>query len=206
MIKNTHPGLFIDFEGLDGSGSVVQAELLYGVLSKQGYRTILTKEPTNSLVGGLIRGALSKEWKVDSDSLQLLFASDRAQHLNNEIIPNLEAGKIIISDRYAFSSIAYGSLDSDPKWIEKVNDKFIIPDLTFLIKVDPKICARRMKESHYGLELYRQEKNLAKVWRSYLKISKKYKNVYIIDGEQKEHEIIENILKIVKKRLGVDKK
>lgn len=206
MKKNIEPGLFIVFEGLDGSGASIQASLLDGILSKEGYRVHLTKEPTNFLIGGLIRGFLTKEWKSSPECLQLLFAADRSQHVNKTIIPHLQAGRIVISDRYAFSSVAYGSLEvEDPKWLEKLNNRFILPDLTFLIKVRPKICALRMKESNYELELFREEQKLNKVWKTYEHLSKKYKNVYLIDGERNEMEIMKEILKIVKKSLGVVK-
>lgn len=207
MIKNTHPGLFIDFEGLDGSGAPIQASLLSGILAKEGYRVHLTKEPTNYLIGGLIRGFLTKEWKTTPECQQLLFAADRAQHLERDIIPKIASGKIVITDRYAFSSVAYGSLDSDPDWIEKINEKFIVPDVVFLIKVRPKVCALRMKDGDYGLELFREEQKLTQVWKTYEKLSKKYKNFYIINGERDETEIIKEIIDITKKMLGVaDKK
>lgn len=207
MIKNTHPGLFVDFEGLDGSGAPIQASLLSGILAKEGYRVNLTKEPTNYLIGGLIRGFLTKEWKTTPECQQLLFAADRAQHLERDIIPKLESGRIVITDRYAFSSVAYGSLDTDPVWIEKLNERFIIPDLVFLIKVRPKICALRMKESEYGLELFHEEQKLIKVWKTYEKLAKKYKNFHIINGEREETEIIKEIIDITKRELGgVDKK
>ena len=206
MIKNTHPGLFIDFEGLDGSGATVQASLLSGILSKEGYRVHLTKEPTNYLIGGLIRGYLTKEWKTTPECLQLLFAADRAGHLEKEIVPKLESGRIVVTDRYAFSSVAYGSLDTDSGWIEKINEKFIIPDLVFLVKVRPKICALRMKQSEYGMELFREEQKLIKVWKTYERLAKKYRNFHIIEGEKDETEIISEILKITKKHLGISDK
>jgi len=206
MIKNTHSGLFIDFEGLDGSGAPIQASLLTGILIKEGYRVNLTKEPTNYLIGGLIRGFLTKEWKTSAECQQLLFAADRAQHLEKEIIPRLESGRIVVTDRYAFSSIAYGSLNTDPTWIEKINERFIIPDIVFLLKVRPKICAMRMKESDYGLELFTEEQKLTKVWKTYENLSKKYKNFHIINGERDETEIIKDIIDITKKHLGFSDK
>ena len=138
MIKYSS-GFIHCFEGLDGSGSTVQASLLSGILSREGYRVNLTKEPTNNLIGGLIKARLTGEWQTNGECLQLLFTADRAQHLTREIIPNLEAGRIVISDRYVFSSIAYASLEvGDWHWIEQINSRFIMPDLVFLIKVSQK--------------------------------------------------------------------
>jgi len=202
MIKNTYPGLFIAFEGLDGSGASIQASLLASILKQEGYRAHLTKEPTDYLIGGLIKGSLTGEWKTNAETLQLLFAADRDHHLNKEIIPKLEAGFVVIADRYSFSSIAYGSLEMDDiKWLEGVNDRFIEPNLTFIIKVRPKICALRLKQSRYELELFREEAKLNKVWKAYEGLAEKHKNVFIIDGEQEEMDIIKEILAIVHKVL-----
>lgn len=207
MIKNNYPGLFIVFEGLDGSGATVQASLLAGILSKEGYRVYLTKEPTNNLIGGLIKGRLTGEWQTSPECLQLLFAADRAQHLKREIIPHLEAGKVVISDRYVFSSMAYGSLEIDDKeWTGNINARFVLPDLTFVINVRPKICALRLKESRYGLELFKEEQKLSKVWKVYEEIITKYKNIHLVDGERDELEIIQEITEITRKTLGLVKK
>lgn len=207
MVKNEHSGLFIVIEGLDGSGSQIQAALLAGVLEKEGYRSFLTKEPTNNLVGGLIRAQLTGEWKAGNECLQLLFTADRAQHLEQEILPALAAGKVVIGDRYIFSSIAYGSLDGgDVEWLECINSRFIQSDLIFLINVKPKICALRTKESHYEIELFSEEQKLTKVWQAYEKLAKEYPNVHVIDGDRAEMEILQEITDITKRELGAMKK
>lgn len=207
MQKNTHSGLFIAFEGLDGSGVSVQATLLSQILIKEGYRVHFVKEPSNNLIGGLIRAQLTGEWKTNPETLQLLFAADRAHHLNSTIIPKLVSGQVVISDRYAFSSMAYGSQEiKNENWLAKINDSFILPDITFLIKADPKNCAREVKKSHYEIELFKKTDEMQKVWKAYLKLTQKYKNIYIINGEQEKKKIIEDIVKIVKKRLGLTQK
>lgn len=207
MVKNTHSGLFIAFEGLDGSGSGNQAAFLAGILEREGYRVYITKEPSNNLIGGIIRAQLTGEWKSNPESLQLLFAADRAHQLKSEIIPNLRIGKIVISDRYTFSSMAYGSLEiPDEKWLQKINDNFILPDITILIKADPKNCAKEVKKSHYEIELFKKTAELQKVWKAYIKISKEYKNIHMVNSEQEVKKITEEILKIVKKKLGLTHK
>lgn len=207
MKKNQYPGLFIAFEGLDGCGASVQAPLLAGILSKEGYRTYLTKEPTNNLIGGLIRAQLSGEWRTSLECLQLLFAADRAHHLSTEIMPALQAGKIVITDRYIPSTIAFGSLEiEDVEWLRKLNSNFINPDITFLINVRAKICALRIKESLQALELYKEEKKLAKVWKVYQEMAVKDSSIKIVDGERDEIEIVEEITQITKKLLGLSEK
>ncbi len=201
MKKNPYKGLFVAFEGLDGSGSSTQVDLLVKNLSGLGYSAFATKEPTNNIVGGLIRGQLTHDWKAGMECLQLLFAADRAHHLDREIIPTLKDGKIIVSDRYYFSTVAFGSLELDRDWLIKLNEQFIYPDITFLIKVSPKECLRRMKSSRNELELFEEEKKLKKVWNTYSWLAENNKNVYVIDGEKSINQISLEILEIIKKLL-----
>ena len=86
---------FIAFEGLDGSGLTTQASRLRDWLSSKGYEVYLTKEPTDGLIGSLIRGVLRKELVIDAETLALLFAADRMLHTKN-IIKLLDEGVIVI--------------------------------------------------------------------------------------------------------------
>jgi dTMP kinase len=201
MKNYSHKGLFIAFEGLDGSGSSTQANLLVNNLRNKKYKAFLTKEPTNNIIGGLIRGQLAGDWSASMECLQLLFAADRAHHLDKDILLVLKKGKIMISDRYLFSSIAYGSLKVDREWLLKLNERFLLPDLTFLLQVPPKICLKRMKANRFTLELFEQEQKLNQVWQTYLWLAKKFKNIILIDGTQTKEKIAEKILTIVRKKL-----
>ncbi len=197
MVRHDHPGLFISFEGLGGAGVSNQAALLAAALKHDGYRVTRTEEPTNHLIGGLIRSGLTHEWQIAPDALQLLFAADRAQHIVSEIEPALEAGRIVISNRYALSGIAYGAVAvGDEDWLLTVNNRFIQPDITFLINVSPKMCAKRLKEQHYEVELYREEQKLAKVWNVYERLAKEIEGAHIIDGERDEIIVLAEIKKL----------
>ncbi|MDD5047666.1 MAG: dTMP kinase, partial [Methanoregulaceae archaeon] len=111
MPDNPYKGKFIVFEGLDGSGQSTQVKLLADFLKNKNIKVLATKEPTlDSAAGRLIRKALDKKTKILPKKFQELYAQDRKEHLNKVIIPNLEKGKTVISDRYFFSSFAYGSL------------------------------------------------------------------------------------------------
>jgi dTMP kinase len=105
-------GILIVIEGLDGAGLSTQAALLAEHLRDKGGKVILTKEPTTSSIGNLIRSALKQEWKPSPLALQLLFAADRENHLEEEIEPALRENKIVISDRYILSSLVFGSVDN----------------------------------------------------------------------------------------------
>lgn len=195
--KNT--GKFIAFEGLDGSGSSTQITLLEKSLINLGKKVVLTKEPTNNIVGGLIRGLLTNSWKTSPEGFQLLFAADRAHHLDREILPAIEAGKIVISDRYLFSTLAFGSIDIPLEWLKSINSRFVLPDLTILLKVDPEVCIERIsKSSRGGFEYFEKKEMLEKTWKTYSMLAKDKKNkMVIVDGVRSVEEIATEVLKVV---------
>lgn len=198
MEKHQYPGKFIVIEGLDGSGSSTQVDLLVKYLNQNGKKAYSTKEPTNNLVGGLLRGLLTKEWTISPEGFQLLFAADRAHHLKREIIPLLEKGNIVVSDRYAFSTIAFGGIDLDKQWLEGLNRYFILPDLTILLKVRPEICMQRIGRARSESEFFEEETKLKKVWSNYYTLSKNTKNrITVINGEQDVAQVSENIRKVI---------
>jgi len=202
MQKNPYKGKFIVFDSLDGAGNSTQVKLLADYLNKIGKKTHITKEPTSGLIGGLIKSQLTHDWKSSQVCLQLLFSADRAYHLEKEVIPLLKKGINVISDRYFFSTMAYGNLEiKDLDWLIEINKKFILPDLTFFLKVSPKICIQRIKKDRFEITLFEKEKVLEEVWKNYGILAKKFKNVYVINGERPIEEISTKIIKIVEREL-----
>lgn len=191
-------GFFVSIEGLDGSGNSTQSQFLERHFRLNGRAVILTKEPTNNLIGGLIRGQLTNEWKTSMECLQLLFAADRAHHLEKEIEPALRKNYIVISDRYKLSSIAYGSLEADTEWLKKINEEFMEPDVTILLKVSPEICAKRLSDRD-TLQLFEEKSKLEKVWKVYETfIGDK---VVMVNGEKNIEEVHEDIVKIINDKM-----
>lgn len=194
MQKNTYPGKFIVFEGIDGSGQSTQAAKLADFLNGK-QRTHITKEPTNNLIGGLIRAQLTHEWKTKNECLQLLFAADRAHHLEKEIIPLLEKGIWVVCDRYFFSTIAYGAFNiSDWQWLKEINNHFLLPDISFFLKVDPKIAIERIKKNRFEVELFEKEEMLGKVSHGYERLAKEFENINVINGEKTVEEVFDEII------------
>jgi len=113
--------LFIVFEGPDGSGLSTQTKLLAKWFKSKGEKVLLTKEPTNSMIGGLIRSILKKEWKVDMKTFGLLFSADRSHHLSNEIEPALKDGYNVVCDRYILSTLAFNVEKNNLEWLKKLN-------------------------------------------------------------------------------------
>lgn len=195
MIKNFYPGKFIVFEGLDGSGQTTQVSLLGEFLSRNGYDVIKTKEPTQtSEAGKRIKEVLEEHIEIDPLEFQKLYAQDRKEHLENIVIPELKKGTIVISDRYFFSTFAYGTAHgSDLEELIELNDNFLYPDITFLLKVDPKVSINRIERRGDPQTLFEKQERLSKVWDVYSTFPSKFENVHLINGEESIEEVAEQI-------------
>jgi dTMP kinase len=132
------PGTFITFEGIDGSGKSTQLRLLNNFLRANGYEPLITREPGGTPVGLRLRAALlDASEEVDPLTELLVFAADRAQHVRRVIRPALEAGQIVISDRYADATVAYQGAGRGfpPELIREIVQlatEDLKPDLTLL--------------------------------------------------------------------------
>ena len=175
-------GKFIVFEGLDGSGLSTQSFELRNFLMKQGKQVVLTKEQTDGLIGGLIKSCLKKEWKTSLLALQLLFTADRAHHLSNEIEPALAEGKFIISDRYFFSTIAFGGLQIEKEFLKKINSKFRVPDITFIMDCPPEVCLERIGKGRFSRELFEEKEKMEKIRENYRELAKEFPNAHIVSN------------------------
>mgnify|MGYP001567581012 CR=1 FL=1 len=191
-------GRLFTFEGLDGSGISTQATLLRNYLMEKGRNVVLTKEPTNGLIGGLIRAVLRHEWKTDPLTLQMLFATDRAHHLATEIEPALKRGKDVICDRYVLSTLAFGALDVDTTFLKELNRLFRAPDVVLFIDTLPSVCISRMRKARPHVELFEEEHKLEAIRKTYLSLTRYFKNTHIIDGNREPKEVRDDVTKAVK--------
>lgn len=190
---------FLVFEGLDGSGLTTQATLLRNFLQSKNKNILLTKEPTDGLIGGLIKACLRGEWKTSPETLQTLFAADRQHHLNTEIEPSLRQGKIVISDRYILSSYAFGILHIPLSKLKQMNAEFRKPNMTFFIDTQPDVCVDRIKKARPHLELHEDKNTLQQIRKNYLAMKNLYPQTYVIDGNREPLDIAEEIRRIYMK-------
>lgn len=195
MLKNQYPGKFIVLEGLDGSGQSTQVSLLGDFFIKNGKDVVLTKEPTQtSEAGKKIKKILEEKIEIDPLEFQKLYAQDRKEHLENIIIPALKQGKIVISDRYFFSTFAYGTAHgADLEELIKMNDNFLYPDLTFFLKVMPKVCIERIEKRADPKTLFEKEEKLVKVAEIYEKLASRFENIKVIDGEESIGQVFDQV-------------
>ncbi|MBI2623190.1 MAG: dTMP kinase [Candidatus Liptonbacteria bacterium] len=192
------PGKFIVFEGLDGSGQSTQTRLLAEFLTRKGREVVITKEPTGeSEAGKKIREALAQRIVVTPRGLQELFAEDRQEHLERVILPALTEGKYVISDRYMFSSFAFGAIECDLEWLIELNREFPMPDLAFFLAISPEKAVSRIEKRGKPKELFEETEKLKKVDENYRKLLTRFPCMKLVNGEQSEEAVHAEVVKIV---------
>ena len=164
-------GAFVVVEGIDGSGSTSVVGELATHFRAQGRALHATCEPSSGPFGVTIRQILSHRFAVADRAspsfgwatMALLFAADRLDHLDAEVLPHLEAGELVLTDRYDLSSLAYQSATAEPgasgggdpvAWIRELNRQARRPDLTLVLDVDPDVAAERRQSRGGTAELY----------------------------------------------------
>lgn len=153
---NGQRGIFVVLEGIDGSGTTSQKARLLEWFATLGRRAHGTAEPSHGPVGRLIRSILgATDEKFDPHAMALLFAADRRDHLAREVEPQLEAGAIVLSDRYVLSSLAYQTGAGVPREIvAQANHGVRRPELTLLLDVPTHIAAERRTKRASAVEIY----------------------------------------------------
>ena len=192
-------GMLICIEGIDASGKTTQAKLLVKNLNERGYEAVYTSEPTKGFFGQILRQKiLYGNERVPAVVEALFFALDRLEHVEKEIKPALEKEKIVVSDRYLYSSIAYqGAAGLDPAWIEEINRWAIKPDLAIYLDVPAEVVIKRLKRKRSVMETLENQRRVRNV---YLRLVKEGM-LLLVDGNRPIEEIEREILEIVMKRL-----
>jgi len=204
-------GFFITFEGIEGSGKSTQIKLLSEYFKEKGYKVLMTREPGGTAIGEKIRKLLldPENEKMDYKTEILLYAADRAQHVKEIIKPALDSGKVVISDRFIDSNLAYQAagrgLDFDT--VYQINSWVIDscwPDLTFILDIDIKEGLKRARSLSIDRSGDRLEREVdafhKKVRRAYLKMASEQRFA-LIDGAQGIEEVQKEIQNITAGRL-----
>ena len=190
--------MIVSIEGLDGSGKSTIIKRVAEKLTEYDIDVLITSEPTNGPVGKLIKEYLKQQQiKRDRNLEALLFAADRLWHWKNVIQPAVISGKIVITDRYLHSSLAYQSTNLiEEKWILEINRYVPDPDISVFIDVPPEICLKRLKESGRSLSIMENIENLEIVYRRYLDLVKRGK-LRVVNGLKRIEEISDEIVKVI---------
>ncbi len=191
-------GLFITFEGTDGSGKTTQIKLIEERIREMGYEVVLTREPGGTKVSELIRDLVLNPENSEIVPLTevILYAASRAQHVVQVIKPAVEAGKVVICDRFVDSSYAYQGCGRgvDLKIVTDVNRVAIAglsPDITFFLDIDPETALKR-RINTTGADRIEQEKMdfHRRVYDGYKKMSVLYSDrIKTIDANKSIEEI-----------------
>ena len=186
---------FIVFEGIDGCGKSTQIKKLYDFLKKKGEKVIMTREHQRKGVGLFIEDVLNGKKTIDPLALEVCFIADRCDHVNKVIEPNLEAEKIVLCDRYYWSTVAY-SKNNYRSWMLEMNRKIgIKPDLVIFIDTKAKVAIDRIGKGRVSTTIFEKLKKLEKIRKNYLWLMKNdsVKKI-IVDGNKKVEEIFEEII------------
>jgi len=202
--------LLISFEGIDGCGKSTQIKLLHEKLNNNNIENLILREPGDTVFSNKIRDILlDNDNEICSVSEMLLFLSARAQLVKEKIIPSFKDNRVIILDRYIDSTLAYQGYGRklDKNMIDSLN-KFaineILPNLTFILNVDPKVCIDRIKNNNLDRMESVGYKFLKDVSNGYLEIaSNNSERCKVIDCNDKDiltiHNEIVNIYNIYSK-------
>lgn len=190
-------GFLLCIEGLDGCGKSTHVRLLARWLRSRGRKVVITDEPTDGVIGKIIKRMLRGELKLPIAAEALLFAADRVQHISDVIEPALKAGKVVLNERYVCSSLAYQSARGVPvSWIASINKHAIKPDLIILIDIPAKAALARIKPSRRLDEFERNLRLQQRVRRNYLRIAKQ-EGLKIVDGARSRDEVQAEIRRLV---------
>lgn len=198
-------------EGLDGAGTTTQCEAIAAALRRRGHEVWVTREPSTGPVGSLLRQALSGRLTrpggkpLCDDTLALLFAADRTDHVASEIDPALERGAVVLSDRYLLSSLAYQGAALPMDWVAALNARARTPDLTLFVEVSLAEAARRRRARGGDEELFdapQVQRRTARQYRKAIALRKKAgEEIVVIDGDLKVAQVTALCLSALEKRL-----
>ncbi len=168
--------MLIAFEGIDGSGKSLMARKVHAALSKRGVDCVLTAEPTDGALGNRIKSEIASGTPaLNNMTLQILFTADRSDHVEKVIMPALERGAVVLTDRYFWSTVAYGhALGLDTKWLIGMNSVFPVPDLTLWFRLSPKTAYKRRKQRMLKLDRLEYNPIQERVSEGYVMLASKY--------------------------------
>ena len=188
--------MLINLEGIDGCGKSTQSQFLIEEFEKNGEKTILLKEPTNGKYGEKLWEMLRGKREATTEEILELFVMDRKEHVNEKISPALNEGKIVLMDRYYYSTMAYqAAAGIDVNRIRKDNEFAPKPDIVLIFDLPADLAMKRVR-GHSVADVFEKEEHLEKVRKAYLNLEND-PLVRIIDATRTPESIFEEVWKLV---------
>lgn len=196
-------GILITIEGIDGVGKTTHVKMLAKYLRGKGYEVEQLREPTDGFWGKKIKNLTKRGRNVKPEEECQWFIKDRMEDVKNNINPALKNAKIVIMDRYYYSTMAYqGALGLDVNKIRKENEKFAPkPDLVIILDVPPEVGLARITNNRKEKLNYFETLDYQNKVRKLFLTMRSQDNVKILDGNRSAEEVQEEIRKLVKKLL-----
>jgi dTMP kinase len=201
-------GVFIAIEGLDGAGTTTQCQRVAAALKAQSLKVTVTAEPTSGPIGALIRQALNARvtlpdgrGPLSDETLALLFAADRVDHGEAILEPALSSGAVVLSDRSLLSSLAYQGARVGMPWVNELNSRAIVPDLTVFISIDVATAEARRAARGLRADLFENRATQLSTKKQYAKAialrRSKKDPIVEVDGTLAVDEVTRSILDVV---------
>ena len=188
--------MLINLEGIDGCGKSTQSQFLIKEFEKNDDKTILLKEPTNGKYGKKLWEILREKRKSTTEEILELFVMDRKEHVNEKIRPALTEGKIVLMDRYYYSTMAYqAAAGIDVSRIRKDNEFAPKPNIVLIFDLPADLAMKRVR-GHSVADAFEKEDYLEKVRKAYLDL-KNDPLVRIIDATRTPEEIFEEVWRLI---------
>lgn len=201
--KLENKGIFISFEGADGSGKTTQVKLVSEYLKQKNKDFIATRDPGGTELGRTIRKILLNSTEHIYPTCELfLYLADRAQHIDEKILPALKENKIVLCDRFIDSTLAYQGYARklDKNIINQLNEivtHSLNPDITILFDVDTNIAIKRIGQKKDRLESENSDFH-QKVRQGYLKLAQKFpERIKVINANQRIEKVFNDTVEVL---------
>jgi dTMP kinase len=192
-MQHQHPGFLLVIEGIDGAGKSTQADMVAAALRQRGLQLVRSKEPTDGKWGRMLRASATTGRLPIEEELRA-FLEDRKEHVATLIEPSLAQGKIVILDRYYFSTAAYqGARGIDFRTIIEENERFAPePDLLVLLDIEPQSGRGRIHGRGDQANEFEKAESLKRARDIFLQIKKPY--LLVLDARKPKEELCETIV------------